>query len=72
VRAAKSDLTSGTEWLRDEEAASVVTERAATAKGAAILARAGKTLGAARVSLRALENIARSVNPRSDLEVEGG
>lgn len=54
------DHTWGTEWFREDEAASVVTERAAIAKGAAARARTGRTLGAARVTLRALESIARS------------
>lgn len=68
-------LTSGTLWLRDDEAALVVTERVAIAKGAGALARRGSARGATRGTRRALENIARSVGASGRLgddEVDGG
>ena len=58
--AEKAHRTSGTLLLRDADAALVVTERAAIAKGAGALARIGSALGATRVARRALENMARS------------
>jgi hypothetical protein len=55
-------LTSGTEWLKDADAALVVTERAAMALGAA---RRDSALG----TRRALDNMA---DVRMPLSIEGG
>jgi hypothetical protein len=67
--------TSGTLFVRDADAALVVTERAAIAKGAGALERIGSALGATRVARRALENMARSGDASGrlgDEEVDGG
>lgn len=54
-RKKRIEHTLGTDWFRDAEAASVVTDRAATAKAAGALVRRGRARGTRRA---ALENIA--------------
>lgn len=54
-KTAQDSLTWGTEWLNEEDAALVVTCRAARAKDAGALVRRGTALG----TRRALENMAR-------------
>lgn len=61
-------LTLGTEWLRDAEAASVVTERMAVKAGAASLVRIGTALG----SRRARDNIVIIEVPLDQLKEGSG
>lgn len=60
----RSQLTSGTAWLNDADAASVVTDRLAMEMGAAILVRRGTALG----TRRALDNMANAEGASVSIE----
>lgn len=60
----RSQLTSGTAWLNDADAASVVTDRVAMEMGAAILVRRGTALG----TRRALDNMASAEGASVSIE----